>query len=312
MARNTHDDPPASLRLATRGSPLALVQANWVADQLRRAWPKVAVELVIVESAGDQQPDVSLSTLSGQGIFVKEIQAAVLEGRADVAVHSAKDLPGESHATLTLAAIPHRADPRDALVGKAFLTLPHGARVGTGSGRRVAQLANRRRDLKFVSVRGNMARRLSLVGKGEVDALVVAVAAFERLGWSEQIASIFSISEMLPQVGQGALALECRRDDNRTAAALFPLVDLSSQVAVLAERAYLRAIGGDCSAPIGCHAQVVGRTLVMEGLVASRDGSVVIRVGGQGRVSHPEALGARVGKQILSGLGATLVATGGL
>ncbi len=203
------------LRLATRGSALARRQTELVTEMLSAAWPQLRIEAVVMETRGDQSSE-PLDRIGGQGIFVKEIQAAVLDGRADVAVHSAKDLPSQNPDALLLACVPDRADPRDALVGCRLDELGPGAIVATGSARRRSQLANLRPDLTFVELRGNMGTRVSKATDGTVAAVVVAVAAMERLGWMDQIAEILDPVVMLPQVGQGAIALECGRDDVAT------------------------------------------------------------------------------------------------
>lgn len=300
------------LRLATRGSPLALAQANEVAAALKASQPRLDVELVIVESEGDRRSDVALSVLAGQGVFVKEVQRALQDGRADVAVHSAKDLPTSTPPTLVIASVPPRGDPRDALVGAPLHALAEGASVGTGAGRRRSQLASRRPDLRFVEVRGNMARRLEWLREGEVDALVVARVALDRLGWPGIEASVFSIDEMVPQVGQGALALEARRDDDATKALLAQVSDPLSASCLSAERAFLHALGGDCLAPIGCHASMVKRRLVVRAVVAAPDGSVLVRRDASGTLREARRIGERLAEQVIAGPGGALVATASL
>jgi hydroxymethylbilane synthase len=213
----------APLRLATRGSALARWQAEEVARLLRQAEAATAVELVTVETTGDRRQDVPVWEMGGQGVFVKEVQAAVLEGRADAAVHSAKDLPSVSAPGLLIAAIPPRADPRDALVGSTLDRLPPGARVATGSVRRRAQLAWLRPDLTFVGLRGNIATRLERVPPG--GAVVVAAAAVQRLGLADQVSELLEVAVMLPQVGQGALGIECRAGDEATIEVLASIDD---------------------------------------------------------------------------------------
>ncbi|MBU6215666.1 MAG: hydroxymethylbilane synthase [Acidobacteria bacterium] len=251
----------AALRIATRSSPLALVQAGLVADELRARHPGLIVDLVSVVTEGDRRLEVPLAELGGKGVFANEVQAAVLDGRAEVAVHSAKDLPARTPDGLRIAAVPRRADPRDALVGGRLHELPTGATVATGSGRRRAQLAHLRGDLRFVDLRGNMARRLGQVGVDGIDAVVVAVAALDRLGWSDRVApgsasEVFPADQVVPQVAQGALAIECRVDDDRSAALLESIQDPGSRRCVDAERAFLRTLGGDCDLPAGAHVVV--------------------------------------------------------
>ena len=227
----------APLRLATRGSRLARWQASWVASRLA-----VPTELVIVSTAGDERTDVPLSAIGGQGVFVKEVQAAVLSGRADAAVHSAKDLPAVTEPGLCLAAIGSREDPRDALVGSVLDSIPVGGVVATGSARRRALLASRRPDLRFAELRGNIATRLEKAAG--FDAIVMAVAALTRLGLAEHIAEALDPSWFVPQVGQGAIAVECRADDSATVALLAAVDDAGTRRAVTAERSFLATLGG--------------------------------------------------------------------
>ena len=237
------------LRAATRGSPLARLQTELVATQLG-----VDVEAVVVETTGDRNADVAIWAMGGQGVFVTEVQTAVLDGRADIAVHSAKDLPSAPTDGLVIAAVPERGDPRDALVGATLEGLPVGGRVATGSVRRRAQLAHHRPDLTFAGLRGNIETRLRKAA--EFDAAVVAAVALHRLGRSEVIAELLDPSVVVPQVGQGALAVECRVDDTRTRRLLRPIEHRASRVAVDAERAWLREIGSGCDLPVGAHATV--------------------------------------------------------
>jgi len=265
----------STLRIATRGSVLARWQADHVADLLRAADPELVVELVIVSTEGDRRLDVPLSTLGGKGVFVKEVQAAVLDGRADLAVHSAKDLPAVTPEGLTIAAIPERADPRDALVGSRLADLALGATVATGSQRRRVQLATARPDLAFVGLRGNIATRLQRLDDGVADAIVVAVAALDRLGLADRIAEVLEPDVMLPQVGQGALAIECRVEDAATRASLAPLDHDRSRSCVDAERAFLDELGGDCDLPAGCFVvRAAGGAFDVTGVLADDAGTV--------------------------------------
>jgi hydroxymethylbilane synthase len=244
-----------AVRFATRGSALAQWQARYVADLLRSSERGLAVELVVVETTGDVRTDVPLHAIGGQGVFVKEVQQAVLDGRADVAVHSAKDLPsGPPPEGLVLAAVPPRADARDALVGAALADLAPGARVATGSVRRRAQLAALRPDLEFDDLRGNIDTRLGKVPAG--GAIVVAMAALERLGRADRVAEILSVEHMVPQVGQGALAVECRRDDRAVRERLAKVEAAIDRSFVDLERAFLATLGGGCDLPVGAHAHL--------------------------------------------------------
>lgn len=284
-----------ALRIATRGSRLALWQAERVAALLGGE-----VELVIVSTTGDQRADVPIHAIGGTGVFVKEVQQAVLEGRADLAVHSAKDLPSETAAGLVLAAVPERADPRDALVGSTLAGIPAGGVVGTGSVRRQAQLAALRPDLGFVSLRGNIETRLRRAG--ELDAVVVAAAALERLGLSAAAAEILDPETMLPQVAQGALAVECRSDDSAVLARLAALDDLAARRAVDAERAFLRRLGGGCDLPCGALAAAgPGGDVAIEVLLATLDGKTVLRA--RHAAPDPESAGAGAARILLDDLG---------
>jgi hydroxymethylbilane synthase len=255
------------------------------------------VETVVVSTHGDRMADEPLARIGGQGVFVKEVQAAVLEGRADAAVHSAKDLPPQAPAGLVIAAVPPRADPRDALVGGTLDDLPAGALVATGSARRRAQLANLRPDLTFVELRGNMARRLDRVGAGDVQAVVVAMAALERLGLTTRADEVLSVTRCMPQVGQGALAAECRVDDAGVRDALGAIDDAPTHEALDAERAVLDALGAGCALPVGAWARPTSSGVMLDGMLASGDGRVVVRASGHSPAAtteDPETLGRRV------------------
>lgn len=264
-----------TIRAATRGSPLALWQAEHVASLLRAADPDVSVELVVVDTDGDRRLDVPIWELGGKGVFAKEVQAAVLDGRADIAVHSAKDLPSVVVPGLVIGAVPERGDPRDALVGSTLADLPEGAEVATGSLRRQAQLAAARPDLRFVGLRGNMATRLAKAVNH--DAIVVAATALDRLGLADEIAERLPTDLMLPQVAQAALALECRDDDEDLLTLLASIEDADARRCVDAERSFLAALGGDCSLPAAAHATLTAGTLSIEGRIAAVDGSRILR-----------------------------------
>jgi hydroxymethylbilane synthase len=292
--------PP--VRLATRGSPLALRQTAIVTELLRAAHPGLEVEPVVVRTRGDQDATAPLDQIGGQGVFVTEVEAAVTQGRADAAVHSAKDMTSVLPAHLVLGAVPPRADPRDGLVGCTLADLPAGALVATGSARRRAQLAYLRPDLVFADLRGNMARRVDAAGSGGVTAVVVAVAALERLGWSDRLSDVLDPLDVLPQAGQGAIAVQCRADDEGTRALLHPIDHRPSHRALRVERAVLAALGGDCTVPVGAFAEedpAGSATLRAHGLVASADGHTLIRLSRRG--DDPEALGAELAQALLEG-----------
>ena len=293
------------LRIATRASPLARWQAEHVAALLTAADPALEVELVLTDTLADRRLDIPIADMGGKGVFAKEVQAAVLEGHADLAVHSAKDLPSVTHPELALAAVPRRGDPRDALVGSTLAGLPSGARVGTGSLRRQVQLAHLRPDLDFVGLRGNMGTRLAKAA--ELDAIVVAAVAFERLGWSERLTEILDESVLIPQVGQGALAVECRAEDDVVRTRLAAIEDGISRRTVDAERGFLAELGGDCDLPAGAHATVdADGGLHIDAFVASRDGATVLRHRADG--AEPEALGRAAAAHLLAEGGRALLA----
>lgn len=244
--------PGRTLRLATRGSAQATAQATAVADALMAAHDSLTVELVFVETLGDQRTDVPLHTIGGQGVFVKEVQRAVLQGHADLAAHSAKDLPSVEADGLQLAAFCERRDPRDALVGVALRDLPRGATVATGSVRRRAQLAAVRPDLRFVELRGNIHTRLSKLPDG--GALVMAVAAMQILGLTDRIADVLPVDPFVPAPGQGCVAVECRAGDQEVAAFLAAVDHSPTRAAVQLERAFLAELGTGCSLPVAAHA----------------------------------------------------------
>ncbi len=298
------------MRLATRGSPLALWQAQRVASLLRAAHPGIQVELVTVSTTGDLRSSVPVKEMGGQGVFVREVQAAVSAGRADAAVHSAKDLQAVTAPGLRLAALPERADPRDALVGARLDQLPAGAVVATGSQRRQAQLAGLRPDLRFDNLRGNIATRLQRVPPG--GAIVMAAAALSRLGLNPEPLDILGTNVMLPQVAQGAIAVECRCDDSATLDLLAAIDQPSVRAAVEAERAFLAAIGGACDLPVAGYAAVLsGERLHLEGLVAAPDGSVAVRRGAEGPLDDPSMLGRQVAETVLAGGGRELLVARG-
>lgn len=264
-----------TLRLATRRSPLATRQAQIVQARLRELG--VDAELYFVDTAGDRDSATSLATLGGEGVFALEVQRAVLEGAADVAVHSAKDLPSTSPEGLVISCVPERRDAGDALVGRSLAGLGPGATVATGSPRRRALLLERRPDLNIVDLRGNMAARLSRVGRNGVHAVVAAVAALERLDEVDLVAERLDPAWFIPQVGQGALALETRARDEASQAALHALNDEPAQRALEAERAFLRELGAGCQVPSGAFAIVSDATLSIRGVMLAPDGTRSVR-----------------------------------
>ncbi len=290
---------PRPLRVATRGSELARWQARRVAALLGGD-----VELLVITTTGDANTDVPIHAVGGTGIFVKEVQQAVLDERADLAVHSAKDLPASAAPDgIVLAAVPERADPRDALVGSTLDALPAGARIGTGSVRRRAQLAALRPDLTFAELRGNIPTRIERAS--EFDAIVVAIAALERLGLEDRAAEILEPSLMLPQVGQGALAVECRTDDAETRERLATIDDTLAHAAVGAERAFLAQLGGGCDLPCGALASIEQGKVVVQALLASADGRVVLHA--TTRAASPITAGIAAAAELLDHGGRALL-----
>lgn len=284
------------LVIASRGSQLALWQARWVEGQLTAAGHQCRIE--IIKTTGDKITDVPLAKVGTKGLFTKEIEEALLDGRADLAVHSLKDLPTELPAGLVLAAVPEREDPRDAVVGKRLADLPRGAKVGTSSLRRAAQLRGLRPDLQVESVRGNLDTRLRKLDEGQYDAILLAAAGLKRLGWSERIAEILPADVMCSAVGQGALAIEtraCGAGFDACAA----LDHAATHAAVTAERGVLGALGGGCQVPIGAYATVHSGRLRMMAMVASPDGEEAVRAEAEGPSAEAESIGRELGARLL-------------
>jgi hydroxymethylbilane synthase len=286
--------------IGSRGSQLALWQSNWVKDRLAHAG--LEVEIKVIKTTGDKLQNVPLAQSGTKGLFIKEIEEELADGTVDVAVHSMKDLPTEQPAGLVIAAVPEREDARDVLIsrdGRDFGHLPAGARVGTSSVRRQAQLRRLRGDLSLVPLRGNLDTRLKKLDRGDCDALVLAAAGVHRLGFQARITEYFSPDAMCPAVGQGALAIEIRQGDERTERAVRPLDHVPTHQAVRAERALLRYLGGGCQVPIAAHAVATGGQLNLVGLVASLDGSLVKRAAAAGTIEDPEGLGVTVATHLL-------------
>ncbi|HEV2859657.1 MAG TPA: hydroxymethylbilane synthase [Pyrinomonadaceae bacterium] len=273
------------LVIGSRGSKLALWQSNWVKSRLEALDPRVAVRVEVIKTKGDVMRDVPLAVIGGQGAFTKELETALLERRVDIAVHSLKDLPTIVPEGLSIAAVPAREDPRDALVlkagtdagGASLSRLPEGATVGTSSLRRIAQLRHLRPDVQIKDLRGNVDTRLRKLDEGGYDALILASAGLRRLGLAARISAPVEPAEMLPAVGQGALGVETRADDEAAGALVSRLDHAPTRAAVVAERALLRHLGGGCQVPIAAHATVEGDRLILDGLVAALDGGRLIR-----------------------------------
>jgi hydroxymethylbilane synthase len=288
------------LTIGTRGSQLALWQANWVKDRLTAAGHGIAIQ--IIKTTGDRLPSLPLTQSGTKGLFIKEIEEALLDGSVDLAVHSMKDLPTGQPAGLAVAAVPEREDARDVLIsadGKAFRALPAGARLGTSSLRRQAQLRNLRPDLELVPMRGNLDTRLRKLDRGDCEAIVLAAAGIHRLGWRERITEYFTSEQVCPAVGQGALGIESRAADERVRQAVNVLNHAPTHHAVRAERALLRHLGGGCQVPIAAHAVTENGELRLLGVVADLAGTTVIRAAASGHKDDPEALGAIVAEDLL-------------
>lgn len=301
---------PPVLRIATRGSPLAIWQSARVAERIATAVPGLSVDVVVVDTEGDRRLDVPISEFGGKGVFAKEVQAAVLDGSADVAVHSAKDLPSVTLPGLVLGAVLERGEVRDALVGGTIAELPKGATVATGSQRRRVQLAQLRPDLTFTDLRGNMATRLSKVPEG--GAIVVAAVALQRLQLADAISEILPIDDVVPQVGQGAIAVECREEDEPIVRLLQSIEHPPTRRCVDAERAFLAELGGDCDLPAGAHAVLLddlgegdgsGTELRLSAILAT-DGSASARLARARQVGDdPTALGTEVARTLRAAVG---------
>ncbi len=285
------------LTIGSRGSQLALWQANHIRSRLEALGE--TCDIRIIRTTGDKITDVPLAKVGTKGLFTKEIEEALLEGRIDLAVHSLKDLPTELPDGLALAAIPAREDPHDALVGVRLSQLPQGAKVGTSSLRRVAQLRAARPDLNIESVRGNLDTRLRKLAEGRYDALVLAAAGLKRLGWEDRITELLDIDVMCPAVGQGALAIETRGDGGPALSACARLEDAATRAAVTAERAVLAELGGGCQVPIGANATVAGGALHIVAVVGMPDGTEVIRRRASGAASEAGRVGQELGRELL-------------
>ncbi|HEU4387851.1 MAG TPA: hydroxymethylbilane synthase [Blastocatellia bacterium] len=290
--------------IGSRGSKLALWQTNWVKGRLESAHPGLEVSVKIITTTGDRITDVSLPTLGaqGKGLFTKELEEEMLDGRIDIAVHSLKDLPTELPDGLHIGAISEREDVRDALVARdsaGFAQLPHGARVGTSSLRRQAQLSAARPDLRFEPVRGNVDTRLRKVESREYDAIVLASAGLRRLGHAGRITEYLSEELILPAVGQGALAIESRTDDSAVDSLIRVIEHVPTRIACEAERSFLKGLGGGCLVPIAALARVDGQDLNLKGLVASPDGAEIIRGTAGGSADDPGGVGRRFAEDLL-------------
>ena len=292
-----------TLKIATRQSPLALWQANYVKDRLQQLYPDLIIELVPMVTKGDVILDSPLAKIGGKGLFVKELENALLNKEADIAVHSMKDVPMQFPEGLGLAVICQREDPRDAFVSHAYRTfaeLPQGAVVGTSSLRRQCQLKALRPDLDIRSLRGNVGTRLSKLDNGDYDAIILASAGLIRLGLADRIASFIDVEQSLPAAGQGAVGIECRTDDVQVHTLLAPLADAETTYCVRAERAMNNHLQGGCQVPIGGYAVLQQGQLYLRALVGDIDGSRIIRTEGKSAVENAEVLGVQIAEQLLA------------
>ena len=301
MSKVSHER--LSVVLGTRGSKLAVHQSEWVQAQLHALAPHVTVTLRRIQTSGDRILDVPLAQIGGKGLFVKEIEEALLSGEIDLAVHSMKDVPTELPDGLEILCVPPREDPRDALIsrdGKSFLDLPLGAKVGTSSLRRQSQLLHARPDLTIAMLRGNLDTRLKKLREGQFDAIVLAAAGLRRLAWAHEITEYLAPQISLPAIGQGALGIEGRRDDAFIRSLLSGLDHAPSKIAVLAERALLHRLQGGCQVPIAAHATLIGTRVTLEGVVASVDGKELIRDSVDGTIEDPESIGIQLAERLLA------------
>ncbi len=293
----------STIRIATRKSPLALWQAHFVQSRLQQLYPQLRVELLPMSTKGDKILDSPLAKVGGKGLFVKELEQAILAGDADIAVHSMKDVPVEFPDGLGLSIICERDDPRDAFVSSRFSSmaeLPAGSRVGTSSLRRQCQLRASRPDLQILDLRGNVNSRLAKLDAGEYDAILLAAAGLKRLGLQARITTLLPPEQSLPANGQGAVGIECCLDDDELLTLLAPLEHGPTRQRVLAERAMNRALQGGCQVPIGAYAELEGDQLWLRGLVGSPDGRQILRAERRGPACAPETLGQTLAEQLLA------------
>jgi hydroxymethylbilane synthase len=290
------------MKLGTRGSALALWQANWAKAELEGRWPGLTVELVPIKTTGDKILDVPLAKIGGKGLFTKEIDEALLDGRIDCAVHSLKDVPFELPEGIEVGAIPEREDPRDAFLsnGPRLEELRRGETIGTSSLRRQVQLRRRFPALNIATLRGNVDTRLRKLSNGEFDGIILAVAGLKRLGHAARITQILDDDIMVSAVGQGALAMACRSGDSATHERLRALDHSPTRTAVTAERGLLRALGGSCQVPVAGRATLTGNKLTIKGLIASIDGTRVITDELTGDAERPEEVGIELGQRMLA------------
>lgn len=291
-----------SIKIGTRGSPLALRQSAWVKEALSGYYPWLEIELVIIKTSGDKIQDVPLSAVGGKGLFVKEIEEALLDKRIDLAVHSLKDMPGELPKGLKIGAVPLREDPRDVLISQdqcLLKDIPVRKKIGTGSLRRMAQLLHYRPDLQIVPLRGNLDTRLKKLESEGLAGIILAAAGIHRMGLNDRISQYLDLDISLPAVGQGALALEIREGDLRLQELIDPIHHQATALCTQAERAFLNHLQGGCQIPIAGHAWIQGERIILKGLIAGLDGGKLIKDQLEGPLSDPTGLGIRMAESLL-------------
>lgn len=291
------------LVIATRESPLALKQTEIIKEKLQKIHPHLAITFLGITTVADKRLDITLDKIGGKGLFVKELEDALLDGRADVAVHSMKDVPMELPPGLILPVIDSRADPRDVLISNDYASLqqlPHGARVGTSSLRRQIQIRTLRPDIELRDLRGNVNTRLAKLDNGDYAAIVLAAAGVQRIGLQHRIRSYFSTEDIIPAAGQGAMGIECREDDHATIAVISDLNDPTTADCVIAERALCRRLNGGCQIPIGSFAKLHHDQITLHGLVANRSGSKILRASHTDHRKNSDAIGQHVAELLLS------------
>ena len=290
------------IKIGSRGSPLALWQANWIKNQLESLHSEVAVEIVIIKTSGDKIQDVPLAKIGGKGLFVKELEESMLRNEVDFAVHSMKDMPIKFPFTLCIAAVTKRENPFDALISKNDIkldALPKGAKVGTGSLRRMSQLRHYRPDLKLVPLRGNLDTRIKKLKTEGLDAIILAAAGLIRMGWDDKISEIISHEILLPAMGQGAVGIEARKHDVDNQILLADIDDEDTHLALEAERAVVTQLEGGCNVPIGAFATIDGENIMLKGLVASIDGKTVYKTESRGNKLNAKSIGKELGNTLL-------------
>ena len=290
------------LRIGTRGSQLALWQANWVREQLENCYPDLEIEIETIKTTGDKILDVPLAKIGGKGLFVKEIEAALLEKTIDIAVHSMKDVPTELPVELGIVVVTEREDPRDAVIGNKeipILDLPAGSKIGTSSLRRQAQLLVSRPDFVLEPLRGNVNTRLRKLREGMFDAIILAMAGVKRLGWENKVTEVLDTHVMLPAIGQGALGIEARLDDEATIARILFLDHEATRFCVTAERSFLHRLEGGCQVPVAAHGTMEENGIVLEGLVARINGEKVVRMSDRASAADAAVLGTKLADRIL-------------